>query len=114
MELHGYVGIQRVWAWAQVVPMDNLVDGQRVGRWVMGWIWTSSTRPKPDPLPSLILTKTLSPIKGHNSKEEEVVGIMKNLLFNIIHAIPINYHDFFIRTLANVALSPFELKPYAP
>ena len=53
MELHGYVGIQRVWAWAQVVPMDNLVDGQRVGRWVMGWIWTSSTRPKPDPLPSL-------------------------------------------------------------
>ena len=55
MELHGYVGIQRVWAWAQVVPMDNLVDGQRVGRWVMGWIWTSSTRPKPDPLPSLNL-----------------------------------------------------------
>ena len=55
MELHGYVGIQRVWAWAQVVPMDNLVDGQRVGRWVMGWIWTSSTRPKPDPLPSLPL-----------------------------------------------------------
>ena len=53
MELHGYVGIQRVWAWAQVVPMDNLVDGQRVGRWVTGWIWNSSTRPKPDPLPSL-------------------------------------------------------------
>ena len=39
---------------------------------------------------------------------------MKNLLFNIIHGIPINYHDFFMRTLANVALSPFELKPYAP
>ena len=53
MELHGYVGIQRVWAWAQVVPMDNLIDVQRVGRWVMAWIWTSSTRPKPDPLPSL-------------------------------------------------------------
>ena len=53
MELHGYVGIQWVWTWAQVLPMDNLVDGQRVGRWVMGWIWTSSTRPKPDPLPSL-------------------------------------------------------------
>ena len=61
-----------------------------------------------------ILTKTLSPIKGHNSDEEEVFGIMKNLLFNIIHGIPINYHDFFMRTLANVALSPFELKPYAP
>ena len=61
-----------------------------------------------------ILTKTLSPIKGHNSDEEEVVGIMKNLLFNIIHGIPINYHDFFMRTLANVAMSPFELKPYAP
>ena len=39
---------------------------------------------------------------------------MKNLLFNIIHGIPINYHDFFIRTLANVAPSPFELKPFAP
>ena len=31
-----------------------------------------------------------------------------------MHGIPINYHDFFMRTLANVALSPFELKPYAP
>ena len=49
-----------------------------------------------------ILTKTLSPIKGHDSNEEEVVGIMKSLLFNIIHGIPINYHDFFMRTLANV------------
>ena len=38
-----------------------------------------------------ILTKTLSPIKGHNSDEEEVVGIMKNLFFNIIHGIPINF-----------------------
>ena len=37
-----------------------------------------------------ILTKTLSPIKGHDSNDEEVVGIMKNLLFNIIHGIPIN------------------------
>ena len=61
-----------------------------------------------------ILTKTVSAIKGHNSDDEEVAGIMKNLLFNIIHGIPINYHDFFMRTLANVALSPFELKPYAP
>ena len=60
-----------------------------------------------------ILTKTLSPIKGHNSEEEEVVGIIKNLLFKIMHGIPMNYHDFFMRTLANVALSPFELKPYA-
>ena len=61
-----------------------------------------------------ILMKTLSSIKGHDSNEEEVVGIMKNLLFNIIHGIPINFHDFFMRTLANVAMSPFELKPYAP
>jgi len=61
-----------------------------------------------------ILGKTLSPIKGHNSEEEEVVGIMKNLLFNIVHGIPINYDDFFMRTPANAALSPFELKPYAP
>ena len=61
-----------------------------------------------------ILSKTLSPIKGHNSNEEEVIGIIKNLLFNIIHGVPVNNHDFFMRTLANVALSPFELKPYAP
>ena len=61
-----------------------------------------------------ILTKTLSPIKGHDSNEEEVVGIMKNLLFNIIHGVPVNFHDFFMRTLANIAMSPFELKPYAP
>ena len=58
--------------------------------------------------------RTMSPIKGHDSSDEEIVGIMKNLLFNIIHSIPINYHDFFMRTLANAALSPFELKPYAP
>ena len=44
-----------------------------------------------------ILVKTLSPIEGHNS-DEEVVGIMKNLLLNIMHGIPINYHDFFMRT----------------
>ena len=61
-----------------------------------------------------ILTKTMSPIKGHDSSDEEIVGIMKNLVFNIIHGIPVNYHDLFMRTLANVALSPFELKPYAP
>ena len=61
-----------------------------------------------------ILTRRMSPIKGYDSSDEEIVGIMKNLLFNIIHGIPFNYHDFFMRTLANVALSPFELKPYAP
>nr|BDI54743.1 predicted protein [Triticum aestivum] len=60
-----------------------------------------------------ILTKTISPIKGHDSSDEEIVGMMKNMLFNIMHGIPINYHDFFMRTLANFALSPFELKPYA-
>src|SRR3954469_4426124 len=38
---------------------------------------------------------------------------MKNLLFNIIHGVPVNFHDFFMRTLANIAMSPFELKPYA-
>ena len=34
-----------------------------------------------------ILSKALSPIKGHDSNEEEVIGIMKNLLFNLIHGI---------------------------
>ena len=61
-----------------------------------------------------ILTRTISPIKGHDSSDEEIVGIIKNLVFNIVHGIPVNYHDFFMRTMANVALSPFELKPYAP
>ena len=61
-----------------------------------------------------ILTRTMSPIKGHDSSDEEIVGIMKNLVFNIIHGIPVNYHDFFMRTLANVALSLFELNPCAP
>ena len=49
-----------------------------------------------------ILTRTMNPIKGRESSHEEIVGIMKNLLFNIMHDISINYHDFFIRTLANV------------
>ena len=30
---------------------------------------------------------------------------MKNLLFNIIHGIRINFHDFFMRTLANIAVT---------
>ena len=61
-----------------------------------------------------ILTRTMSPIKGRNSSNAEIVGIMKNLLFSIIHSILVNYYDFFMRTLVNVALSSFELKPYAP
>ena len=61
-----------------------------------------------------ILSKTLSPIKGHNSDTKEVVGVMKNLIYNIIHGIPINIQDFFMRTLATIAQSPFDLKPYAP
>ena len=61
-----------------------------------------------------ILTKTMSPTKGHDSSDEEIIGMRKNMLFNIMHGIPINYHDFFMKTLANVAPSPFELKPYAP
>ena len=39
---------------------------------------------------------------------------MNDCLFNIMHGIQINYRNFFMRTLAIVALSPFELKPYAP
>lgn len=56
-----------------------------------------------------ILAQTFTHIEGHES-EENVVGIMKNMLFNIIHGIPTNLHDFFMRTLATNALSPFELK----
>ncbi|KAI4974843.1 hypothetical protein ZWY2020_048450 [Hordeum vulgare] len=59
-----------------------------------------------------ILCSVIAPIKGHD--DEDVVGIMKNILFNIIHGIPINLHDFFLRTLADNVMSPFDLKIYAP
>ncbi|KAI4977203.1 hypothetical protein ZWY2020_051102 [Hordeum vulgare] len=60
-----------------------------------------------------ILCSVLAPIKGHDD-EEDVVGIMKNILFNIVYGIPINTHDFFLRTLVENAMSPFDLKIYAP
>ncbi|KAI5012141.1 hypothetical protein ZWY2020_024275 [Hordeum vulgare] len=60
-----------------------------------------------------ILYNVLAPIKGRDD-EEDVVGIMRNILFNIIHGIPINIHDFLSRTLAENAMSPFDLKIYAP
>ncbi|KAI4995697.1 hypothetical protein ZWY2020_037745 [Hordeum vulgare] len=60
-----------------------------------------------------ILCSVIAPIKGHDD-EEDVVGIMKNILFNIIHGIPINLLNFFLRTLADNATSPFDLKIYAP
>ncbi|KAI5012852.1 hypothetical protein ZWY2020_025118 [Hordeum vulgare] len=60
-----------------------------------------------------ILCSVLAPIKGHDD-DEDVVGLMKNILFNIIHGIPINIHDFFLRTLADNAMCPFDHKIYAP
>src|SRR4051812_6070721 len=56
----------------------------------------------------------MCPIKGYNFDDEEVMGIMKNMMFNVIHGIPIEYHDFFLRTLGNTTMSPFELNLYAP
>jgi hypothetical protein len=61
-----------------------------------------------------ILAKTICSIKGHNSDTDEVVGVMKNLLFYIIHGVPFNIQEFFMRTLITYAQTPFELKPYAP
>ncbi|KAI5006621.1 hypothetical protein ZWY2020_033864 [Hordeum vulgare] len=55
----------------------------------------------------------LAPIKGHDD-DEDVVGLMKNILFNIIHGIPMNIHDFFLRTLADNAMCPYDHKIYAP
>ncbi|KAI4997073.1 hypothetical protein ZWY2020_052415 [Hordeum vulgare] len=60
-----------------------------------------------------ILCIVLAPIKGHDD-EEDVVGLLKNILFNIIHGIPINIHDFFLRTLADNAMCTFDHKIYAP
>jgi len=53
-----------------------------------------------------ILCSVLAPIKGHDD-DEDVVGLMKNILFNIIHGIPMNIHDFFLRTLADNAMCPW-------
>lgn len=61
-----------------------------------------------------ILAKSLCPIKGYNSDSDEVVGIMKNVLFHICNSVPFDAHDFFIKNLANAEQSPFDLKPYAP
>ncbi|KAI5008269.1 hypothetical protein ZWY2020_009317 [Hordeum vulgare] len=60
-----------------------------------------------------ILCSVLAPIKSYDD-EEDVVGLMKNILFNIIHGIPINIDDFFLRTLADNAMCPFDHKIYAP
>jgi len=60
-----------------------------------------------------ILCSVLAPIKGHDD-DEDVVGLMKNILFNIIHGIPMNIHDFFLRTLADNAMCPYDHKIYAP
>ncbi|KAI4984340.1 hypothetical protein ZWY2020_057659 [Hordeum vulgare] len=60
-----------------------------------------------------ILSYAIAPLKGHDD-EEDVIGIMKNIPFNVIHGILMNLHYFFLRTLADNALSPFELKIYAP
>src|SRR3954469_9528271 len=43
-----------------------------------------------------ILLKTMSTIKGNDFSDEEIVGIIKNMLFNICHGVPINFHDFFM------------------
>ena len=61
-----------------------------------------------------IMTKTLCPIKGRNSDTHEVIDVMKNLPFYIIHGIPFDIQEFFMRTLITYAQSPFDLKPYAP
>ncbi|KAI4975430.1 hypothetical protein ZWY2020_049037 [Hordeum vulgare] len=47
-----------------------------------------------------ILSYSVAPIKGHDN-EEDVIGIMKYILFNVIHGIPMNLDNFFLRTLAH-------------
>src|SRR4051812_32409440 len=61
-----------------------------------------------------ILAKSLCPIKGYESSAEEVVGIMKNILYSLCMSAPINVSDFFFRTLVDAAQNPHILKPYAP
>ena len=47
MELDGYLGIQWIWAWAQVVPMDIWWMGR--GREDGSWIGFGPTPPAPNP-----------------------------------------------------------------
>src|SRR4051812_19816076 len=61
-----------------------------------------------------ILAKSLCPIKGYESTDEEVVGIMKNILYSLCMSAPINVSDFFFRTLVDAAQNPHILKPYDP
>lgn len=41
-----------------------------------------------------IWTKPLCTIKGYNLETEEVVGIMKNMVFHVCQSIPFDSHDF--------------------
>ena len=61
-----------------------------------------------------ILAKSFCPIEGYESTAEEVIGIMKNILYSLCMSAPINVPDFFFRTLVDAAQSPHILKPYAP
>src|ERR1041385_4940931 len=61
-----------------------------------------------------ILAKSFCPIKGYESTAEEVVGIMKNILYSLCMSAPINISDFFFRTLVDAAQNPHILKAYAP
>src|SRR4051812_25121095 len=64
--------------------------------------------------PQALEAKYFCPIKGYESSAEEVVGIMKNSLYNLCMSGPINVPDFFFRTLVDAAQNPHILKPYTP
>src|SRR4051812_33573234 len=61
-----------------------------------------------------ILAKSFCPIKGYESTAEEVVGIMKNILYSLCMSRPINVPDFFFQTLVDAAQNPHILNPYVP
>src|SRR3954462_1732340 len=60
-----------------------------------------------------ILSKTLIPMKDVHD-EFPIPNLAQHAIVKLVHGIPFDFEDCFIRTLVSAADRPFALKPYAP
>ena len=60
-----------------------------------------------------ILAKTLIPMKDVHD-DFPIPDLAQHAIVNLVHGIPFDFEDCFIRTLVSCANLPFALKPYAP
>ena len=60
-----------------------------------------------------ILAKTLIPLQNVHD-DFPIPSIVQNAILKLVHGIPFDFEDFFIRNLVSCADSPSALKPYAP